>query len=254
MISRYEVILGGMALSAISPHIVILDVQHPPASIRNGTYSLAKRQGAHVYRRYIESTSVTVSFMIRAYDIRERQAILQQVVRWAKNGGVLQTSDREGQQLRCICEQYPSVSSVRNWTDPLQITFAAHALPFWQEVLPATLSLTGTSGSGNLYVPGDADDAFVEATITANAALSSLSLTAGDTSISLTGLSIASGGTVVIAYDQDMIQSIRTGSTSLLSKRTGNDDLTVPSGEISAFSFTSDANCTVAFSVRGLWL
>lgn len=254
MISRYEVFLNGVSLGSVSPEISIIDIQYPQVTIRNESYALARRQGAHVVRRYIESLSVVVVFEIHAYDINERQAILSHVVRWAQNGGALQTNDRNGQMLKCICEQFPSVSSVRNWTDQLQITFSAHSLPFWQDVAPTRLTLSGTSGNDSVYIPGNVNGGFVEVTVTANNALTSVTLSAGDTEIQLSGLNIAAGGTIVISYDDDMIQSIKSGNNSLLPYRSGNDDLIVDCGKIVPFEFSSDADCSVEFRVRGLWL
>lgn len=254
MISRYDVFLNGIALSSISPEILILDIQYPPVTIRNESFALAKRQGAKVTRRYIEYNSVSVSFEIQSYDVHERQAILNSVVRWAKNGGILQTNDRQGQRLRCICEQFPSIGTAKNRGQEIQITFSAHSLPFWEEVNPAILTITGANTTGSLYVPGNVDDAFVEVTATANGTLTSIKFIAGDTNLTLSGISIASGGKIVIAYDDDMIQSIKTGNTSLLSKRTGNDDLLVNSGETSTFGVVANVACSVEYRVRGLWL
>lgn len=254
MISRYDVFLNGVALSSISHDILILDVQYPPVTIRNETFALARRQGAQITRRYVDSNSVSVLFEIRSYDINERQAILNSIVRWAKSGGILQTNDRQGQRLRCICEQFPSVSSAKNRGQEMQIVFSAYSLPFWEDVYPANLTITGTNASGSLYVPGNVDGAFVEATATANGTLTSIKFIAGNTNLTLSGINVASGGKVVIAYDDDMIQSIKTGNTSLLSKRTGDDDLLVNSGETSMFGVVANVSCSVEYRVRGLWL
>lgn len=254
MISRYEVFLNGVSLSSISPEILILDIQYPPTTIRNESFSLARRQGERISRRYIASNSVSVSFEIQSYDVQVRQSILSQIVKWAKNGGVLQTNDRLGQRLRCICESFPSITSAKNRTQEMQIVFSAHSLPFWEDVNPATLTLTGANTSGSLYVPGNVDGAFVEVTATANGALASIQFTAGSTNLTLSGINIASGGKIIIAYNDNMIQSIKTGNTSLLSKRTGNDDLLVNSGETSTFGVVANVACSVEYRVRGLWL
>jgi len=253
MISRYEVWLNGQALSEISQDILVLDIQYPALNYANSVIRSAKRQGARLYRRQVDENSVTVLFEIHAYDTRMRQEICNAVETWASKGGVLKTSDREGKQLHCVCKTHPAIRSARDWTEPLSIVFAAYALPFWQETIPATLTLSGTSGSGSLYVPGSIQDTFVEVEITANAALSQISLTAGNTSMTLSGLSVSSGQKIIISYDDEMIQQIRVGNTSLLNKRSGADDLRVDSGENSAFSFSSDASVSVTFKVRGLW-
>lgn len=253
MISRYEAWLDGVALSSISPDILILDIEHAPANIRTDTFTTAKRNGSRIHRRYYDRASVTIRFAIRKYGINDRQSVCSDVVRWAKGGGVLQTNDRNGQRLRCICEAFPVVQSAMKWTDPFAVTFSAYALPFWEEEEQSVLQLTGTSGEGELYVPGNVDDAMVEASISANAALSSLTLSANGRTMTLSGLSVASGGVVVLTYDDEMIQSIKANSVSILDKRSGVDDLLAVSG-MNSFAFTADADVDVDFKVRGLWL
>ena len=179
MISRYEVTLNGISLASIHPSILITDVSYSPPSYALETFASAKRQGARIRRTYKETAECSVTFAIRAYDIKERQKICQDICRWAKDGGDLRVNDREGQKLQCICGKLPAVGSVRGWTDEMTISFSAYALPYWHEVIPTTLSLTGSSGSGTLFVPGSAPETLVEAVITANAALSSVALTVG---------------------------------------------------------------------------
>ena len=254
MISRYAVTLNGIALSELSADILILDVGYAQPSYNDRSYSVAKRHGSRLIDRKFNSAGVTVTFEIHAYDIRQRQAICNAVCAWAKNGGVLETNDREGQYLQCVCTGFPSVESARNWTDPLTIEFSAYAIPFWQEKLPQTVALTGTSQSGTLYVPGNVDDALVEATIKANASVSSVALTVNGRTLTLSGLSLSTNGTITITYDTEGIQSIKQGSTSILDKRTGVDDLLAKCGEINDVSITASASVTVTFSVRGYWL
>lgn len=254
MISRYEAVLNNIALSSLSSDILILDVQYLTPEVRTDTLTLAKREGARVYRQYIAGSSVTIQFEIHAYGIANRQSILGDVVRWAKNGGLLEINDRPNQQLRCVCNTYPSIASVRNWTDPLSITFSAYELPFWFEKNPVTLTLTGTGSSGDLFVPGNIDKALVEADITANATLSSVSLTVNGQTMSLTGLSVASGSTIVLSYDQNMIQSIKVGNISLIPNRSGVDDLLAKCGETNIMSVSASASVTVVFKVKGVWL
>lgn len=254
MISRYEVILNDIALSSINPNIYVLDVNYAAPKIDVSTYNVAKRNGSRIHRMSTNSIGVTVSFEIHSYSIAERQHICGLVSRWAKNGGVLEINDRPGQRLRCICEVRPVIESARNWTDPVKMTFMAYQLPYWEEKEYAVLSLAaGTSGSGTLYVPGSEDGAMVEADITANASLSSVALTANGKTLTISGLSVGSGSTIKIAYDDQLIQSIKVGSTSILDKRTGADDLIAKCGEMNSFSFTSSASVTVKYKVRGLW-
>lgn len=254
MISRYEAVLNGQALGDISADILVLDIQYSAPAIKNEVYSVAKRQGVRIYRRYVEKISCVISFEIHTYDTVERQKICNAVQQWAGRGGVLQTNDREGQRLRCVCDTFPVIPSAQKWTEPLSVTFSAYSLPFWEEVVPSVLSLSGTSGSGSLWLPGCMDGVPVEVDITAGGALTTLNLTANGRTLTLSGISVSSGQTIKIAYDDEMIQSIKVGSTSLLNKRSGADDLLADCGVSNSFSFSSNASVTVDFKVRGLWV
>lgn len=251
MISRYQVVLNGISLQSLSTDILITDISYPEPRIQLSTYTRAKRDGAGIHQRYKDKTVVSIRFMIRAYDIARRQQICQQVRNWAKDGGDLRINDRPGQRLVCICEYIPMLNSVRNYTEEIEIQFAAYAVPYWQELIPESISLSGSSANGDFYVPGDAPETVVEAIITANATLTSISLTTGDTTLALSGISVPSGSSIQITYDDELIQSIKTGNTSLLAKRTGADDLMAKCGTINHVSFTADASCTVTFRARG---
>lgn len=253
MISRYSVSLNGISLETLHDSILILDVNYDDPGRVYENVTTAKRDGSIPVSHYKEQATVNISFEIHEYDIAKRQKICQSVIAWAKKGGILETNDREGQMLFCICETLPYISSVRNWTDELIITFTAYSIPYWQEKTPSRLTLSGTTGSGYLYVPGSAPKTYVEATVTANAALTSISLTVKDTTITLSNLAVASGKSVVISYDDKMIQSIKADGVSVLGKRTGADDLIAECGVRNAVSFTANASCSVTFSARGLW-
>ena len=251
MISRYSATLNGISLHSLSPAILIANISYDPPSYSLDSYEVAKRQGAIIQRKHKSRAGCIITFFIREYDTGKRQQVCQQVCRWARNGGILKTGDRPGQMLRCICEGLPSVSSVRDWTEPLQIAFAAYALPYWQEQIQNSITLS--SGTGDLFVTGSAPSANVEVMVTASGTVSTITLTCADTSIILSGLGLGSGDKVTITYDDNMIQSIRKNDQSILNKRTGNDDLVAVCGLKNLVGFTADGPCTVKFSSRGLW-
>lgn len=253
MKSRYEAYLNGEALSAVNPDIYIHNISYGVPSVQYSTFTVAKRDGARIHRKYTDSISVKISFEIHTYDIVKRQTICGAVARWARNGGELQTNDRKGQRLRCVCASLPVVNSVRDWTEALEMEFTAYPLPYWEEESYAVTTLTaGASGNGTLNVAGSVDGAFVEADIVTNASVSSVSLTVNGKTLTLSGLSVASGKTIKITYNDDMIQSIKVDNTSLLNKRTGVDDLVAHCGA-NYVSYTASASVTVTFKARGLW-
>ena len=95
----------------------------------------------------------------------------------------------------------------------------------------------------------------VEATITANVAISdgTITLTVGSRTLQLTGITLAQDATIVISYDDEMIQSIKSGTTSLLAYRSGADDLIAECGRNNTVSFTASASCDVEFRAKGCW-
>ena len=259
MISRYIVSLDGISLESLHNAILITDVQYPDVVYQRETIGSVKRDGARIHRTYKEKSEVSVSFAIRAYDIVERQRICQAVCKWAKRGGRLQINDREGQFLDCICDSLPAVNSTLGWTDTLEIKFVAYAIPYWQDLIPTYIEMTGSSGEEGHMIPGSAPWTFVEATITPKATLTTIAIGINGLSDSdstlfyLDGMSISSGSQIKIAYDQNAILSIKQGTTSLLEKHSGKDDLVAGCGEVNTFSYVADANCDVTFKIRGYW-
>ena len=254
MMSRYNVWLDGVALSSLHPQIYVSDIQYETPNINTSVMPIAKRAGALVTNRTQEKTTVTVLFELRIQGTAERQAACENITRWAMQGKILETSDRTMKRLHIICAAPPAIDSAMRWLNQLRIIFEAYTPPYWEDKTESTLTISGTSASGTLYVPGNAGLALVNAVVTPSATITSLSLTAGDYTISLSDISVTSSQTVKVAHDDNLFLSIKRGSTSLLNKRTGADDLLVECGKTSTFSMTASASSSVTFKVRGLWL
>lgn len=251
MRSRYSVAMDGVQLSSVHEMLQVLDIHYENSGIQRNTARRAIGSGMYLSNPYMQSTSVTVEFELHIYGTAERQTALQNVIKWA-HGSILTTSDRPGQQLHVVCDSYPAIESVMRWTDAITITFTAYALPYWEEAQP--LTVTVTDDGSRVAIPGNVSEegAKVDAQITANEALTKLTVSAGDTSISLDGISVAADDVITISHDENGHLRIMQGYNSLLDKRTGDDDLTVQSGARSTFSVTGNATCV--FSVRGLWM
>lgn len=252
MNSRYDVILNGVHLNSISEDILVLDVMYSPLTMKYATLTVAKRYGSRINRKHIESVSATVYFEIHAYDTADRQAICEAVAAWARNGGALKTNDRPGQVLMCVCTEVPVIQSVKNWTDPVAVTFTAFEMPFWQGDDYESVTMTGTDSGDTLDVPGNIDGALVEVDIVASGSLTTIALTVNGRTLTLSDLSISSGQDITISYDAHGIQAIRSGNTSLLNKRTGVDDLLANCGA-NACSFSADGSVSVTFKAKGCW-
>lgn len=255
MTTRYEAYMDGTSLSGLDNSIVILDISHRKPEIEVNTVTVAEKPGAMITKRIIRGASVAISFMIRKYSISARQDVCDKVVAWA-NGSMLKTNDRNGKRLKVICETYPEINSAMKWTDPVTMIFTAVERPFWEDETPTTLTLTGADALGNMNVPGSAGEALVEATVTANAAITGVRIAAGSTEIELENISMAQYDTITIDYDANGHQRIRKENTSILDKRTkeSSDDLLAACGKNVSFAVEADASVTVTFAVRGCWL
>lgn len=255
MISRYEVTLNGNKLSEINENLLILNVEYVKPEYRDAVFSPAKREGEIVTERIKARARVNVSFELHVYDIAERQAVYQQVVAWCKNGGVLEINDRPGMRLIAVCEDYPTIDSVRDWTNPLSLTFASRSFPYWEDSEETVATLSGANARGAIVVPGAIGNAFATVTVTALNNISQLTVSIGGNTIQLTGLSVARNSIVVFGYDDDGFLYIKNGNTSLLNKRTGasDDDLFAVCGQSNPISVIASAPVTARFSVRGCW-
>lgn len=254
MRSRYLVGLDGVELSAIAPEIIVTDITHnaPVREVRAS--DIAGRNGKLYTRTVTSSAGVTVSFEIHTQDVRRRAAIMEDVQRWAMPGGVLTTSDRPDRVLRVVCESLPTVGSAQKWTGICSIGFVAYAVPFWEDESPRRVIITG-NGRKSLFVTGFAAPASVEAMIknTGSGAISSVTLTAGETSMTFNGISLAAGQTMTIAHDARGLLTSRIGGTSVLDKRTAasSDELELEPGKNAALSVTTDGTASTTFEVRG---
>ena len=255
MISRYEAIIDGNPLSHIHPSIIVHDIEHRPSDISYTTALRGNLRGSVVTSEAQEGSSVTIYFELHIYSILERQRILQEVQKWA-SGSVLETNDRVGQQLYIRCTRFPRIESAMRWTEPLTVEFTAFEIPFWQEKQPAVLTLTGASDTGTLFVPGNIWNSYVEITATPTGTLNTLTLTVGDTEISFTDLGATASNPLTITYNDKLIQSIKVGTTSALSKRTAasSDDLLAKCGEVTDFGITAGVSTAVEFRAKGMWL
>lgn len=252
MKGRCNVLLNGVSLLSLDENIIIRDISYQPPEIEHTVTALAGRNGGIVTGKRKAESSVVVTFGLYAYSTQARNKALQTVVSWAKNGGILETSDRPDQYLDCVCTGLPSVNSVVGWTDDLSITFTAYAMPFWQSLDCVRIAATSSNSPVSTFIPGN-DKTLVDAVLTATGSVTEITVTAGETSITLSGLTLSSGDVVTISHDSNYLIRIRKGNDSLLANRTSlsSDDLEVMCGQVNSFSVSSGV--TAEFSVKGVW-
>lgn len=253
MKTRLIVALNGISLESLNENIAVTDIAYPPSATEYTVANFAGRSGGMAVKNHKRELTVTVTFELHEYGTQQRQNACQEIIAWAKNGGKLQTSDRPDQYLQCVCTQLPSVESASKWTDGLKVEFTAYTIPYWQGLYPAKTVISGASAEGVIFVQGNGETR-PNVKITANTAITTLTVTFGSTSIALTGLETAADDVITIDHDENGILSIKSGETSLLSKRsvTSSDDLVAECGNIPV-SVTASGSVDAEFTVKGVW-
>lgn len=257
MRSRYRVRLGDIHLDTLDKNLMILDVSHPTMQPKIMPATTSDLDGYEPSDEYVEKNTVTVTFELHIYDIAKRNEACQKVNEWARAGGSLRVNERSGQYLRWVrCTRYANIASARNWTDPLTLVFETTYVPYWTSTTDCTLTLTGKAPKGNLNMDGNTGNALVLATITAQANVSSLQITAGSTMLKLTGLAMKNKDVLEIDYVHSRYLRIRVNGKSVLGNlnAASSDLLTVPCGTKTAIAISANGKVKAAIRARGYWL
>ena len=262
MTTRYRVRLGTSHLDQLNANIAILNIEYSGLEFNQTQQNTANLDGNEIIDKKARRQTVTVTFELHIYDTAKRNAACQTINAWAEKGGELRTSDRSGQFLRVTCEQYAAINA-RDWTQPLTLVFATTGSPYWQSDTIKSKTLSGKNVSSTFTLDGNTSESMVSATITSKTGtVKSIKLTAANTTIELTGLSVAKNEYVDIAYTNYRYLRIRHYSTagknkgSILArlKATSSDNLAIACGATSAIGVTADNTVSAVFKARGKWL
>lgn len=257
MMTRYDARLNAKSLAAIDPTIYVQDITHDTPQETEESVELLTRPGTILRRKMRRSTSVIITLEIHEYNTGRRQYVARRIAEWAKDGGVLETTDRPQQQLRVTCERLPNIASALKWTSKLQIVFTAHEQPYWEEINEVSVSLHGTGEKADVYVPGLAKDTLVSVTVRnmSQEVINQITVEAGETRMVFRELGLEPEKVLVVEYDENMIQKIRVGTVSRAKNRTpeSSDDLLLRCGETGRVSVAAERDVRATFHVRGLW-
>ena len=246
--------VNGAELTSAVPGAIIRQINFDPAESDLSTADRPGRYGQRLLGVHRKSLHVGVEFVVRElFDLSARARAAEAAAAWAQNG-ILRVSNMPDRFLRMVCTGRPTVLAARDYTQVMRADFTALAVPYWQDLTPVSVSLSGLSGSGALRPLGTVDALHVTATVTpASGTLTTLTLTVGNTSMSFTGLSVTNAAPLIIAYDDQDLLTITSGGTGQLSHRTGSDDLLAIPARDNAVSFTANVSCSVIFQARGLY-
>lgn len=252
MTTRYDCALNNIALSSLDGRICVTDVTECAPKIR---FAAASRPGAgmHLLRRSRESLDVQVRLLIHESRIVQRRSIMQRILAWAEDGGWLTTCDRPGQRLRVVCRQTPAMSALE-WLQELTLTFTALCPPCWEAADPVTAA---TAAEAELTVPGTATSCPVDASVLNQGGdvLTTLTLTAAETSMTFDGLSVPAGAEVHILWENGCLRAFTEAGSILLHRTADSHDLLqAPCGIAFSVSVLADQPVLATFSARGRYL
>jgi hypothetical protein len=234
MILSRRVAVGGVQLDEISPWIVIRSVDHGVPKETISAVSQMGGSGQRITSAHWETMDVSVSYAIDLPKKRleERRQIFEAVNTWASRGGWLTFSWMPNRRFWVDRVEIPSTGDLWNWTESMTLTFKAYNVPFWQDVTAAASSAKlVTDGSVVLDVPGNVQTVLdAEFVNKSGQTINKLTLTVGSQKIAFTNLGLGGSESMVISHGTDGLLRITAGGRSVLSRRTGSDDLFVNPG------------------------
>lgn len=257
MARQMQVWLNGVSLSDAVPSVIIRNVYEDDPENDLVTGERPGYPGQRVISRKRTQLVVKVEIALRILnDLRARAKALQDVCAWAQDG-ILELSNRPDQRLQCIVTKRPALNTDRNYTQLFTIELTAIAIPYWESILPDTVSDTGTGGSLTMIPSGSVDKIPLAFSVTpSSAALTSFSVSVNGYTIALSGLTVAAGKTLALYYDADALQWITNDGASVISSRSAesDDDLWVYPNKPNTITYTAGTSSAVVFETRGRWL
>ena len=255
MILSRRAALNGTQLDELYGRIVIrgIELGAPEESI--DAVGLLGGAGQRILRTHAETLSVIVRWAmdVPKNDLITRRRIYEDVCKWARQKGWLTINYMPERRLYVDTVKFSS-AELFNWTDEYEITFTAYSVPFWQDIVPVSISKTSVSSSTfNMLIPGQYRTvAEAEFTNTSGSQVTAFSITVGGNTIALTGLTLANNKKLRIYHEDNGILRITADGTSVYDKRSAAsaDDLYADPGAASV-SMTAGGAGTLKVSCRG---
>lgn len=264
MFLRFEATMNGKKISRIAEELILIDIVEDAAEMDVQTSTLAGRDGLYVASRRRKSLSVSLTYVIRTQDIKERRKIMQKVAEWAGNGGKLEINPRPGKYLMVQVDAPPALGSHLKWTEELTLTLTAYDVPYWladsSHALETAVQDDGThADNAVIAVGGDVGNADASLTLVApTGTLTALKITCGDTEIEFAGMPDISPVYVSIGLDNGVFFARSLADNkSLLSYRTAesSDALHAECGKDNVpFQVTADTALTGTVTFAERWL
>ena len=255
MILSRRAALNGVQLDELYGRIVIRGIELGAPDESVDAVSLLGGAGQRILRTHADTLSVVIRWAmdVPKNDLIARRQIYEDVCRWARQKGWLTVGYMPERRLYVDTVKF-SGAELYNWTDEYEITFTAYSVPFWQDIVPVSISKTSvSSASFNMLIPGQYKTvADAEFTNTSGSSIATFSITVDGNTIALTGLTLANNKKLSIYHEDNGILRIKADGTSVYDKRSAAsaDDLYAEPGT-AAVSMTAGGAGTLKVSVRG---
>lgn len=244
--------IGTASLRAADSHIYVTNISQEVRTQATFSENIG-RDGRRRGRVRREVIRVTITFRVWDFDsVTAREAVLEKANAWAQDG-FLSVSTKPGRRMAVQCVGRAAASDPRNYAEDYQLIFESSQSPFWEDSEATTFTLSGTSATSSITVPGT-HEAIFEATIAhSSGSLATLTLEVGDTKMSFSGLSVAAGTNLYIRHDDAGRLKIYSGAstTKYHCRSADSDDELIAGPGIVTAKLTAGASCTVTLSCRG---
>lgn len=252
---REDVWLNNVSLRDVDPHIINIRLIEKTGQNELTFAQMAGKSGRLLLGRRMVSKKLSVEFMLRElYDLTARTAALEAVNVWAGGGGILLSSTRPERRIKLLPTAYGAAGDIRDYNAVYRVEFETGAIPYWESESPVIWDKTAASGSGTLFVSGNAPT-WADVSVVSSSALTMVSVAVGNNFIHLNGINVAANTEIRIWHDDDGVLRINAGSASLMANRTqvSSDDLTGGPGSIPV-SYEASESSHIAVSARGRWM
>lgn len=263
MVLMRRVALNGTELDSLDNSIIISKVDEEEAVKSISAVSRAC-PGQRVTNNHRDYIGVTVSFYIRLKkdSLAGRDAVLDKVRKWARNGGYLTVNYKIGKRLKVTCTELPGGNDLANWTAEYQVAFRAYEIPYWTTAAETSMTSAYVSAGTTVSATNNGTedtpiDFSMEMNASATGTTNTLTVSLNGKTISFSGLGMVAGDKLRYYHDENglaLITLTHNGTTtSAYSKRTEQsaDELYVAPGVNSVgFSATGNARYNVSFRGR----
>ena len=234
MILTRRAALGTKQLDEAHEAIVIQGVEPGKTERKIGTAQRMNGFGSRITNGSWNMVEAKVIFgiNIQKKKLDERAEAFEAACAWALKKGWLTMSGNPGRRLYVNEVVLPDRGDLWDWTKDYTIGFQAYDVPFWQDAEPETVvANTISKGTMSIMVPGHVNTV-MDATFEnkSGKTINKLEITADGNKFAFTDLGLGGSDTLTISHGTNGILQIKIGSTSILAKRTGADDLILRPG------------------------